>query len=134
MDYIEELKKIRTELLEMENTHQKAPLYKILAYKSALDDFVTKEYKKFFNDVVGTIPGVPFSETENEPIKVNQRLKLNALTDIRALPEKERKKALLNAKRKEKELAQLVEPYFGHSSLRGIIEKHYPIKEIELGK
>lgn len=134
MDYIEELKKIRTELFEMENTHQKAPLYKILAYKSALDDFITKEYKQFFNGVIGTIPGAPISKEENEPIKVDQRLKLNALMDLRALPEKERRKALLNAKRKEKELSKLVEPYFGHSSLGGIIEKHYPIKEIELGK
>lgn len=134
MDYIEELKKIRTELFEMENTHQKAPLYKILAYKSALDDFITKEYKQFFNDVIGTISGVPISEVENEPIKVNQRLKLNALVDLRALPEKERRKALLNAKRKEKELSKLVEPYWGHSLSGEVIKKYYPVKKIELGK
>lgn len=105
MDYIEELKKIRTELFEIENTHPKAPIYKISAYKSALDDFIAKEYKQFFNDVIGTIPGVPVSKEENEPIKVNQRLKLNALMDLRALAEKERRKALLNAKRKEKEVS-----------------------------
>lgn len=134
MDYIEELKKIRTELFEMETTHPKAPLYKVLAYKSALDDFVAKEYSKFFSDVVGTIPGVPVSEVKNEPIKVDQRLKLNALMDIRSLPEKERRKALLNAKRKEKELSKLVEPYFGHNLSGGVIEKYYPVKKIELSK
>lgn len=105
MDYIEELKKIRTELFEIENTPPKVPIYKISAYKSALDNFITKEYKQFLNDVIGTIPGVPVSEVENEPIKVNQSLKLNALMNLRALPEKERRTALLNAKRKEKELS-----------------------------
>lgn len=136
MDYIEELKKIRTELLESKNTHQKDPLYKILTYKSALNDFVNKEYQKFYADIIDTIPGVPICEREEEPIKVDERLKLRALVDLKSLPEVERKKLLFNAKRKEKKVADVSTYYWGHSThnLSGITEIHYPIKEIKLGE
>lgn len=116
MDYIEELKKIRTELSNIEITHRKAPLYKALAYKSALEDFVKKEYDKFFYETIGNIPGINDIEKEWEPLKVDSGMKLRAMTDIRSLNSMDRIRVISLYKKSEANMNKIKE-ICGHANV-----------------
>ena len=116
MDYIEELKKIRTELSNIEITHQKAPLYKALAYKSASDDFVKKEYDKFLSDTIGNIPGINGTEKEWKPLKVDNRMKLRAMVDLRALNSMDKIRAISLYQKSEANMNKIKE-ICGHASV-----------------
>ena len=71
MNYIEDLEKKRNEILNMENENPKSPMYKILAYRTALDDFIRKEYEKFKTDVIKTIPNAPVPEENYDPLEAD---------------------------------------------------------------
>lgn len=58
---------------------------------------------------------------------------IKELRKLREFHEAKRKKLLLNAKIKEKKVADVSTYYWGHSThnLSGITEIHYPIKKIK---
>ena len=72
MDYIEELKKIKKELLESSDKNEKTPGYKMMAYREALEKFVKYEHQDFCNKLLGT-------KSKNEPLNIESGLRLLAL-------------------------------------------------------
>lgn len=72
MDYIEELKQLKKELLEARDKNGKTPGYKMMAYREALEKFVKYEHQDFCNKLIG-------SKGRNKSLDIEPGLKLLAL-------------------------------------------------------
>lgn len=112
MDYIKELQKLRTELLEAPNTNEKSSVYKVLAYKRALEDFKNKEEKSFLSKVLGdSIKKYDIEDTEEhlriEPLLISRALGLN----WHNLSDKEKLNLIRAEKRNNKSIDEMIEIY-----------------------
>lgn len=72
MDYIEELKKLKKELLEASDKNVKTPGYKMMAYRETLEKFVKHEHQDFCNKLLG-------AKGKDKPLDIDSGLKLLAL-------------------------------------------------------